>query len=274
MNRAFPRCMRALVPLLLLALGIAHPAQAHKLWLLPSATVLSGERGWVGVDAAISNTLFSPDHRPLALDTIRIIAPDGSRLLPQHPHTGKYRSVFDLELTRQGSYRISSLHQGLFAAWEENGERRHWRGPREAFAGAVPAQAGKLDVAEFFIRAETFVSLGKPGGAAFAPEGQGLELIPQTHPNDLFAGETAHFVLHRDGKAAAGVEIEVLPGGTRYRNAPGGIKLKTDAAGRFSITWPDAGWYWLEARLADEQARAPARRRRLGYVATLEVLPQ
>src|SRR4051812_47665795 len=31
---------------------------AHRMWLLPSATVFSGTDGWVTVDAAVSNDLF------------------------------------------------------------------------------------------------------------------------------------------------------------------------------------------------------------------------
>ena len=41
------------------------------------------------------------------------------------------------------------------------------------------------------------------------------------------------------------------------------------------MTWPEAGMYWLEANLRDDRATLPqANARRLGYVATLEVLPQ
>ena len=40
-----------------LALAICLPlsAQAHRAWMLPSATVLSGEEPWITVDAAVSN---------------------------------------------------------------------------------------------------------------------------------------------------------------------------------------------------------------------------
>lgn len=41
------------------------------------------------------------------------------------------------------------------------------------------------------------------------------------------------------------------------------------------MTWPEAGIYWLETGLQDDKASLPqATGRRLGYVATLEVLPQ
>ena len=64
-------------------------------------------------------------------------------------------------------------------------------------------------------------------------------------------------------------------GATRYRNAQEEIKVTTGADGSFRVTWPQAGMYWLEATTEDTQTSVPqAKKRRLSYVATLEVLPQ
>ncbi|MET0445126.1 MAG: hypothetical protein ABW151_11185, partial [Pseudorhodoplanes sp.] len=42
-----------------LCVGLPLSAQAHRAWLLPSATVLSGDGDlWVTVDAAVSNHQF------------------------------------------------------------------------------------------------------------------------------------------------------------------------------------------------------------------------
>ena len=74
---------------------------------------------------------------------------------------------------------------------------------------------------------------------------------------------------------AAGLEFEITRGGTRYRNAQEEIKVTTDANGEFSVTWPEAGMYWLETGTQDDRTTVPqAKQRRLSYVATLEVLPQ
>ena len=54
------------------------PASAHRQWMMPSATVLSGDDVWVTVDAAVSNDLFYFEHQPLRLDGIKAWAPDGS----------------------------------------------------------------------------------------------------------------------------------------------------------------------------------------------------
>lgn len=74
---------------------------------------------------------------------------------------------------------------------------------------------------------------------------------------------------------AANVEISVIPGGNRYRDELGAIRTRTDAGGKASITWPEAGMYWLQAELTTDQGVSkPATERRASYSATLEVLAQ
>ena len=65
----------------------------------------------------------------------------------------------------------------------------------------------------------------------------------------------------------------MIPGGNRYRDQLGEINAKTDEQGKVSITWPEAGMYWLEAELkTDKGVTQPATERRASYSATLEVL--
>ncbi|MBB5864088.1 DUF4198 domain-containing protein [Xanthomonas sp. 3058] len=263
--------------LVLIAMLAALPvsALAHKAWLLPSQTVIAGEAPWITVDAAVSNDLFYFNHVPLRLDNLSITAPDGSALKPENSATGKYRSVFDLQLSQPGTYKLSIVNAGLFASWKEDGKPKRWRGDATGFATEVPKNAQDLQVSQSFNRVETFITRGAPTTTVFKPNGKGIELIPVTHPNDLVAGEAAQFTLQLDGKPAAGLEIEIVRGSTRYRYAQNEIKLTTDAKGGFSVTWPEPGMYWLETTTEDKKTSLPqAKQRRLGYVATLEVLPQ
>ena len=64
--------MHPLVKWTALTLAICLPlsAQAHRAWMLPSATVLSGEDPWITVDAAVSNDLFYFEHFPLRIQGI------------------------------------------------------------------------------------------------------------------------------------------------------------------------------------------------------------
>ena len=255
-------------------------AQAHRAWLLPNATVLSGDDAWVSVDAAVSNDIFHADHAPMRIQELLIVAPDGQNLAAQNLSTGKYRSVFDVQLPQKGTYKIAIASSGLMATWKTaEGERRLWPGRGEKanpadFDKMVPKQAQDLEVSQFSRRLETFVTAGSPTASVFKLTNQGLELLPITHPNDLFAGEAAEFQLLMDGKPAAEVKITVIPGGMRYRNAQNAIELATDKQGKFSITWPQAGMYWLNANYSDNKAQKPASQRRGSYSATFEVLPE
>lgn len=261
---------------LALAITITLPlsAHAHRQWLLPSATVFSGQDPWVAVDAAVSTKVFYFDDFPLRLDGLAVTAPDGKSLEAVNTNTGKHRSSFELQLAQAGTYKLAVLNNGVFASYKLDGQPKRWRGTAASFAKEVPANAQELKVSEMQGRVETFVTSGKPNKTALAPTGVGLEMVPLTHPNDLVVDEAATFQLLLDGKPASGVEVEVAPSGARYRDKTEELSLKTDADGKFSIKWGGPGLYWLGASVQDTKTSLPqASQRRASYVATLEVLP-
>jgi uncharacterized GH25 family protein len=248
-------------------------AQAHRTWLLPSATVLSGKDLWVTVDAAVSNDLFYFEHHPLRLDGLSVQAPDGKAVKPEHVNTGRYRSTFDVKLDAPGTYKIAVLNQGVFARYKLDGQNKRWRGKPEQMKSEIPAGATDVKVSEIQGRIETFVTSGKPTAEGLKPTGTGLELVPVTHPNNLVAGEKATFRLVLDGQPAAGVAVEIVPGGIRYRDKLNDTKVTTDESGTFSYTWPGPGMYWMSASVQDDKSKIKDAQRRAGYTATLEVLP-
>ncbi|AJG24987.1 Nikel transport family protein NikM [Cupriavidus basilensis] len=260
-----------------LALAALMPlaAHAHRQWLLPSATVLSGSDPWVTVDAAVSNDLFYFEHVPLRLDNLAVTAPDGAAAKVENASTGRYRSTFDVHLTQPGTYKVAMVNHGLFASYKVDGQAKRWRGSPEAFAKEVPAGAQDLQVTQADSRLEAFVTAGKPTAKVLQTTGRGLELAPVTHPNDLVAGDAASFRLLLDGKPAANVKVAVVPGGIRYRDQLQEMALTTDADGKFSVKWPAPGMYWMEAEVRDDKvAVKQATARRASYAATVEVLPQ
>ena len=287
---------------LFLALAALAPlsASAHKQWIVPSQAVVNGNDVWVTFDGAVSNQLFFPDHVAMRLDNVTVTGPDGRPAELKNASTGKYRSTFDVQLQQTGTYRVSNVNAGLSARWDTpeslaakakaEAEGKPSTGPGaspetrggflrnatpEDLASKVPADAKNLQITESNSRVETFVTNGAPNTTALAATGKGIELAPVTHPNDLFAGEEASFRVLVDGKPAAGLEFEIVRGGTRYRNAQDDLKATTDGDGLLKVTWPEAGMYWLETSVQDDKPSNPkASQRRLVYVVTLEVLPQ
>ena len=263
-------------------LSIPAALSAHRMWLLPSATVFSGTDGWVTVDAAVSNDLFFFDHQPLRLDGMKVWQPDGSEGVLQNGATGRYRSVFDVKLDKPGTWKIGTAMSAVMGSFKVDGiEKRIGgrRGPPQPNAPApltvadIPANATDVKVTEVSGRNEIFVTAGAPTTTVFKTTGKGLEFAPITHPDELVAGETAKFRFLVDGKPAAGLTVTVIPGGKRYRNDEGARELTTGADGVLSVDWPTAGMYWLNATLTDAKATTPrATERRMSYVTTLEVL--
>ncbi|MFN4184823.1 MAG: DUF4198 domain-containing protein [Hyphomonas sp.] len=257
-----------------LALTIAGSASAHRAWMLPSSFTLSGEGQWVTVDGAISNNLFYPNHHPMNLDSVTVTGPDGAPVEAQNKASGKYRSVFDVALEKEGTYRISSGGDGYMASWEEAGERKRWRGDAAKLnTDGIAAKPG-VEISRNVRRVETFVTLGSPNAAAFATEGTGLELKPVTHPNDVYAGEEVSFQLLVDGAPTEGVEVDIIRGSDRYRNSEDGLKLTTNAEGILTFTPDEAGAYWLSA---GAEGKGTLNGKEIGlrssYVVTFEALP-
>jgi uncharacterized GH25 family protein len=290
-------------PRLATLVGIAAclPLAAHaaRNWLLPSSTNVTGNNAWVTVDAAGSDDLFHFDHNALALDGLQVYAPDGTLVEAQNKTSSKFRSTFDVQLNKPGTWRITLANDNVNASFKVGTENRRARGTLASIRKDIPADATEISVIRTETRFDVFVTSGRPSDTVLKPSGVGLELVPYTHPTDLVAGDQASFGLVFDGKPAAGAAITVIRGGNRYRDQLGDIRVVADKNGRFSITWPEAGMYWLNASYppraavgpgaepgADAPAAAPAgggnRRqpeggtldapaRRANYTATLEV---
>jgi uncharacterized GH25 family protein len=252
-------------------------AQAHRQWMTPSSTVVSGDDNWVTVDAAASNDLFFIDHRPLSAKPV-VTAPDGSAIEVENHAVGHMRATFDVHLQQQGTYRIAIVNQGVIGNYKLDGQTQNLpRGTTRAnLAERVPAGATDVVTADTVSRNEIYVTQGAPTDTVFTPTGAGIELVPMTHPNDLYAGEAATFQFLKDGKPTEGLTVTAIPGGIRYRDALNDVVVKTDAEGKVAITWPEPGLYWVNVTEGDEDEDGPAPgappRARVSYVTVVEVL--
>jgi hypothetical protein len=278
--------------------GMVAPAAAHRQWLLPSATIFSGADDTVTVDAAASNDLFFPDHRPANLASIKVWSPDGSPGQIENGATGKVRSTFDVRLDKPGTWKIGTQMSGLMGSYKVNGEERRVGGrpggpggtgapaggaaapanpaprpPAPASLADIPAEATDVKLTQVASRNEIFITAGAPTTTVFQPTNAGLEMLPVTHPAELVSGEAARFRFLVDGKPAAGLKLSVVPGGKRYRDGDGSMEVTTGSDGVAAITWPAPGMYWLNASIQDDKGGDPRiTARRLSYTTTLEVM--
>ena len=266
--------MKKSLALLTLAAVLAAPmaAQAHRAWMAPTSTVLSGNDAWVAFDAGMSNGVFIPDHAAMRMNGLTVTAPDGALVQPEHLMQGQYRTTFDVHLTQNGTYKIANVMNGVMASYTLNGEQKRWRGAASEYPAGLPEGATNVQATRTASRIETFVTLNNPTDTVFKTTGEGLELVPVTHPNDLVVGEPATFKQLNNGQPAADIDVTVARGGLRYRDNPEESTLKTNAEGALTITWPEAGMYWLNASVRTE-GQGETLGSNASYVAAMEVLP-
>lgn len=270
LSRLAPIALAALLPL---------SAQAHMTWILPNSATASGKEPVVAIDAVVSEDLFNFE-RGLKLGAIRVTAPNGQTVPTENPVSSRHRESFEVKLTQDGTYRISNVSQSVMASYKVGGETKRFRGSAEGFAKEVPATAEIIGMSVMTNRQQTFVSKEEPGELKFAPEGEGLELLPLNAVTDLSHGDKSKFRLLLDGKPVADAQIKVLRDGNRYRYKLGEVALKTDAQGEFTVEWTEPGRYWIGASAGDRPTQGgPAGTReaplkRAGLSATFEVLPK
>jgi hypothetical protein len=258
--------------------GIACAAQAHRPWMLPSATFIETEReAWVTIDGAVSEGLFDLDHLPLRLDGLTVTDPDGQTAPAPAATVGKFRSSVDLKLPKNGTWRVTLAAVNVMGSYKLNGEMKRFRATEQTAAKEVPAGATEVKTTTMVQRQDTFVTVNKPSMGALKPVGTGLELVAVTNPTELRAGEKATFRFQLDGKPLPNFPFSLIPGGVKYRGTINEVRLSTDAKGEATFTLPAPNMYWLSAAYPANAPAGPGAEplpKRYSYSATIEVLPE
>jgi len=259
------------------AITMAGVAQAHPIWVLPSEFTVSSDEGeWLTFDATASHTVFGFD-KGISLDAFAVYSPDGDKNRLGSYFKGHRRSVFDLYLDQTGTYRIHGQRPEFFFTSYKSGKRdkpkRMMANKMEA-AKRLPEDAREVETLLIDVSTQTFVTNNAPTDSVMQPTGKGLELSFVTHPNDIFVGEETVFELLLDGKPVAGVEVEITPGGTRYRDNRNAIELTTAEDGRVAFTPEQAGPWLFYASLETAIENPMADKKYSGRYLTFEVIPE
>jgi uncharacterized GH25 family protein len=235
----------------LLALGAAVAANAHTPYLAPTSfDPMHGEL--VTLDAAFAEEFFAPE---VVFDNSEfvVIDPQGKSSPADTVQRLKTRAVIEHKLGEKGTYRFSSGRRlgAVIRSWELDGKKESTRDS----AKPMPEGAKLLAHYQSVSLSEAYVTFGAPSKAALKPYGNGLELVPITHPGDLYTGEKFTFEIRFDGKPLAGQDVEIFPATRDSSSKKAAAKLTTDAAGKATFDPAKAGIYLALIRY---RGKAPA----------------
>ncbi len=265
---------------ILMLLLISQQSLAHKRWLLPSIFNVS-EPQWITVDASVSNNLFYVD-RPWPVATVKVTNPDGSSGEIANASEGHRRSVFDVNMSLKGTYKVTTGGDAFFVQYElpaEGQGKRDLVRDRafnfDSLKASIPEYARKVAYAKSVSRLESYMTLGAPSFEVFKNEANGIELKPETHPNDMYVNEPIKWSFLVNGKTQADLKVMVVWEGTRYRNDEAPILLKTDAKGQINFTPNRAGRFLIEVgHEMDLKDDPDFTKLYMTYMGTFEVIPQ
>lgn len=235
---------------------VSIPAQAHTPYLAPASFEPLRE-GWVTLDASFAEEFFVPE---VVFDNSEYAVRDaeGRWGKPATVQLFKTRAVIEHQLDQKGTYRFSTgvRHGAVFRLYELNGERRGTRDPNET----LPKGAKLLDHFQSVTLAETYITLKTPTQAALKPYNNGLEVVPTTHPNDVYHGEDFRVQVLFDGKPLAGQELHVFIANDGQSDEKPALVAKADQQGFADLKLPRVAVYLLQTRYrhaAPKEAPAP-----------------
>ncbi|WP_315982035.1 DUF4198 domain-containing protein [Aliamphritea spongicola] len=214
-------------------------AQAHDYWLLPNEYVASSDTAkWITVDVTASNTIFVAD-KGFGLEDLTISAPQGESERLAHYFKGKRKSVFDLKLAEEGTYRLRLQDTRFLTFYRMPGSDRMHRMEADKLQRDVllPEGAENVETLEIQGKSTAYVTRRAPSSENIKLQNEGLELDFEVHPNDVVSGEAFNFKVLLDGKPVADeMLLEIIPDGTLYRDQRGEIQLQPDSTGAVSFT--------------------------------------
>jgi len=258
-------CIKLTAPLVvLLGSVISAATQAHTPYLTPTSfEPVMGNM--VSFDASFAEKFYTPEAA-FNNSEFQITSPDGSTSTPDTITALKTRVVVEHELKDEGTYRVTtgSRKGAVFLIYQVDGEEKRSMDSQEP----LPEDAVIKQHFQSITRADTYISHKKTSNGALIVEQQGYQILPQSNPNDLFAGEEFTVKILFNGEPLS--DKKVLAYRANGEEKPDPQEFISEADGEVKINL-EAGKYLLRIRHradAPEGAKAPT----YSYTTTLSIL--
>jgi len=248
---------------------VSLAAQAHTPYLLPNIFHASNRKPVISVDVSLTDNFFIPDlaygDHPFS-----VIAPNGAVIsIPKSDVLQlATRTVVEHKLAvaegadPAGVYRVvAGPRVGTPSrSWEINGEVKRIRDPNEKMPAGAKLQSHTQSIATM----EAYVTVGAarsaegqpprptPETKALKATGKGLEIVPISPPNQLFAGGRFDFRVQFNGKLLPNHKVDVVHSNMDLSGNSSRASVNTDRQGAVSYALSQPGVYMATVRYSED----------------------
>ncbi len=248
--------MKNIVYALIIIFLVPQQALAHLYWIEPAEFYYYAKTK--AMDDKVSETLtfeFSGGDVYFNADTNRsfgddaseysftYLLPDGSTLKPTHTFNGKTRHVVEAEANQKGTYTLAISRTGKPMYYSKLADDSWVAKAKDELT--EKERLGAKVHGGYFQHSKSYITLHEMTNSWIKPVGHSLEIIPLSHPNDLYVGGSLPVQVLYQGKPLAGAELTAVFQG--YRAKQHGEKpmtVQADAQGKAVIPF-DRASRWL-----------------------------
>lgn len=234
---------------------------AHTPYMLPNSfSTSSAEK--LTVISSFTEEFFVPDFKVDSED-FHMLLPDGSRVEFANVAFFEQVTVLESPLEKEGTYLLSTGKR-LGRKFKMKRVGDGWDYIRRTSENETEEVLEGVETADFQSQtvAEAYVTKGAPSTEVLNPTGIGLEIVPLTHPSEVYFEEEFNLKIQFNGKVLAGHHLNLFREGGSYEEPKYTQEVISDEEGKITVVLDKPGVYLIMTRyqdIAPEEAETPYR---------------
>ena len=236
--------------------GIASNAHAHLYWIEPNEFYFYDKSKqmdkkvsqYLTFEFTGGDTYFNADinrakDEPNAYP-FRILDNKNQEVKASDVWHGKTRAIFESGITQPGTYVIETARTSppMYFTKMKSGEYIR----KSADELTSDEQNNAVQSYGYYQATKSYITLHKPNDTWKHVLGHNLEIVPLSHPNTIYEGDSLRVKLLYKGKPLANATINAIHQGFRFKtHGEVPISAVTDAEGIATITFPSSNRYLL-----------------------------